>query len=110
MPHVYLIDLIKNDLQNTHNNDNQDKGKSSKQSSNKSGEADTVVTVAQNIIPFPPPYQLVPCKPVCVDVASSFVQFRNSELAICKDETATNTKNVVDSVRSANKMDDVVAK
>ncbi|KAH9577430.1 Signal recognition particle subunit SRP68 [Trypanosoma melophagium] len=33
------------------------------------------VTIAQNIIKFPPEYQAVPCKPVFVDIASTYIDY-----------------------------------
>lgn len=106
-----MIDLINNDLQNSiYGSNNKDKNTSNKQASNKPANADIVVTVAQDIIPFPPPYQLVPCKAVCVDVAASFVQFRKNELTITKGEAATSTKKSTDNARSTQNKDDVVGK
>ncbi|KEG14135.1 signal recognition particle subunit SRP68 [Trypanosoma grayi] len=38
-------------------------------------DAGDQVAVAQNVIKFPPDYQAVPCKPVFVDIASTYVDY-----------------------------------
>ncbi|RNF12236.1 signal recognition particle subunit SRP68 [Trypanosoma conorhini] len=44
-------------------------------------DAGDQVTVAQNIIKFPPDYQTVPCKPVFVDIALTYVDYPTQEAA-----------------------------
>ncbi|RNF08240.1 signal recognition particle subunit SRP68 [Trypanosoma rangeli] len=46
-------------------------------------DAGDQVTVAQSIIKFPPDYQAVPCKPVFVDIALTYVDYPTQEVASC---------------------------
>lgn len=43
-------------------------------------DAGDEVAVAHNVIKFPPDYQAVPCKPVFVDIASTYVDYPTSEV------------------------------
>ncbi|ORC93679.1 uncharacterized protein TM35_000015560 [Trypanosoma theileri] len=49
-------------------------------------DAGDEVTMAQNIIKFPPEYQAVPCKPVFVDIASTYIDYPMMSTASQEDQ------------------------